>query len=401
MSAESPGRRSARFAGVALLAFTVLATACGRPPDEAWLTLLGFGDTTSATSTSLDGKLRDGTALTAKANLQNSSLYVGQKVGTGILVNRARVDYRMSGYSPPSADYNVNLYLAPPADSKATTGTLTVSLASISLKQWLIDTGAFDDSASKPVVELTANVTFFGETDEGTKLEVKGSIGIALTNTGATTNTTNTTVSVTWNADASIGGPDGGFTVTRSGSTAAELEVKFATSGSADTTNDYYALGTSVLIPAGSKSTTIAVSARSTGTSGRTVIINLSSSTSYTVGTPSSASLQITGEVLPTVSIAWKADASLTGADGGFTVSRSGHATAELKVDFAISGSAVKGTDYYDFGTSMLFPPGAASATITVIAIPSGTSGRKVVINLSTSSAYKVGSPSSASLQIK
>ena len=45
---------------------------------------------------------------------------------------------------PPSAEYDVNLYLAPPADSTATTGTLAIALAPISLKQWLINTGAFE-----------------------------------------------------------------------------------------------------------------------------------------------------------------------------------------------------------------------------------------------------------------
>jgi len=178
------GRWSIRFAGVALLAFSVLSAGCGRPPDGAWLRFLGFSDTATTTekTTVLNGKLRDGTALTAYAHFENRSLRVGQSTGTGVLVYRVRIDYRMDKYSPPAVDYGCTLYLPPSADP----GSLKASLVPVSIKQWLIDTGAFKSAKNSPVVELTAQVTFFGETDEGLIVETNGSIGIELTNTGAT-----------------------------------------------------------------------------------------------------------------------------------------------------------------------------------------------------------------------
>lgn len=190
------GSRSTMFAGVALLGFAVLAAGCGRPPDGAWLRFLGFSDTTTSTTNTttsttattavLSGELRDGTALTAFANFENRSLNVGQTGGTGVLVYRVHIDYRMDRFSPPSVDYGCTLYLAPPADSKSSTGSLKASLVPNSLKQWLIDTGAFQSATTSPVVELSARVTFFGETDEGLQVETAGSVGIELTNAGAT-----------------------------------------------------------------------------------------------------------------------------------------------------------------------------------------------------------------------
>ncbi|MHB8834714.1 MAG: hypothetical protein ACYC9Y_03270 [Candidatus Methylomirabilia bacterium] len=178
MMSSLTDRRFATFAGVALLVSAVLASACGRPPDEAWLRCTGFSNADETTPLAvIEGKL-DSTTLKANANFENRSLNVTNTGGTGILVYRARIDYRMAGYSPPSAEYDFTLYLPPPAKSEATIGTLTAfPLASASLKQWLINAGV-----STPV-ELTARVTFFGETDEGGKIETVGSIGISLTNT--------------------------------------------------------------------------------------------------------------------------------------------------------------------------------------------------------------------------
>jgi len=160
----------------ALLVLAFAVNGCGRPPDEAWLRCLGFSSGTGTNSLAvLEGKL-DSTTTTANANFENRSSNVGQIGGTGVLVYRARIDYRMAGYAPPAAEYDVTLYLQPPTKEGATTGTLTaLPLASASLKMWLISAGA-----SAPV-NLTARVTFFAETDDGNKIETVGSIGIVLT----------------------------------------------------------------------------------------------------------------------------------------------------------------------------------------------------------------------------
>jgi len=175
MTTGSRCLRGFRIAAAALLVLTVTTTGCERPPDDAWLRCLGFSVGNATTSLAvIEGEL-DNTTLKANANFENSSRNVTSTGGVGILVYGARVDYRMSGYSPPAAEYGVTLYLQPPAKDAATTGTLTdFPLASASLKQWLINAGA-----GAPV-NLTARVTFFAETDGGVKIETVGSIGIVL-----------------------------------------------------------------------------------------------------------------------------------------------------------------------------------------------------------------------------
>lgn len=285
MMRRRSGFRGAWICGGALLVLGAMAAGCGRPPDEAWLRFLGFKQGTTTISV-LEDNLREENTVTVDADFENKSLYVGQKSGAGILVNRARIDYRMAGFSPPSAEYPLNLYLAPPADGAATTGTLSAfPLVSTALKEWLINTGAFDDAASDPVVELTARVTFFGETDDGAALETEGSIRIELTNTGGGSTGTLPAVHVLKTADASKTGADGTFTVYRSGSDAANLTVAFNTDIFSTATSgvDYVSIGSSVTIPAGAGSKTITVEALAASTVGETVKINLTESASYTL----------------------------------------------------------------------------------------------------------------------
>jgi hypothetical protein len=183
MTTEPQSRRRTRFAGAALLALALLAAGCGRPPEEAWLRFLGFkqaGKTISVFSDNLYGDA----VTTVDADFENRSLYVQNEGGSGILVYRARVDYLMTGFAPPAAEHALNLFIAAPSHTSGSTttsgstGTLSgFPLAPASLKNWLI--GRADDSA---VLELTARVTFYAETDQGAKIETHGSIGIVLNN---------------------------------------------------------------------------------------------------------------------------------------------------------------------------------------------------------------------------
>jgi hypothetical protein len=185
------GRRGAGIAGLALVASLALGYGCGRPSDEAWLQFLGFkqgGVTVGVFEDNLRGTVSD----TVDVEFQNGSQGVGVNAGTGVLLERARIDYRMDGFFPPSAEVPLNLYLDPPAASTTTpstptTGTLSAfPLAPPSLKQWLIGTGAFENAVARPAAELTAQVTFFARAADGTKLETKGGVTIVLVNNKST-----------------------------------------------------------------------------------------------------------------------------------------------------------------------------------------------------------------------
>lgn len=97
-------------------------------------------------------------------------------------------------------------------------------------------------------------------------------------------------------AAASEPGSDTGkFTVTRTGSTTASLTVTYTVSGSASAGSDYTALTGSVVISAGASSATITVTPLDdSATEGaESVTVALSSSSSYTLGSPSSATVTI------------------------------------------------------------------------------------------------------------
>jgi hypothetical protein len=294
----SPTR--ARLAA-ALLAVAVVAPGCGRPPDEAWLRFLGFksGD---STLTVLEGNLNDGKTDSADAVFRNVSVTVGASdggAGTGILVKSARVDYKMSGYSPPSAEYPLNLYLGPSSHTNGTAtssggeteGRTSLPLATASLKQWLINAHA---AGSSPTVSLTADVTFLAESDEGGDLEVHGSVTILLSTSGSGSSTATPSVSISATTSTATTAAPGKFTITRSGGTTNSLTVAYDVTGTATAGSDYEAFENSVTINAGSSVASITVTPLIGATTGRTVIVTLQESSSYTVVSPSSATVTIT-----------------------------------------------------------------------------------------------------------
>ena len=124
-------------------------------------------------------------------------------------------------------------------------------------------------------------------------------------------------------------------------------------------------------------------------------------------GVPSVAKIiQVTSiPGLPTVTVvATDANAAeaATPDTGTFTVSRTGSTAAALTVNYTVGGTATNGTDYTTIPTSVVIPAGSASATITVTPIDDAVSegDETVVVTLSSSASYNVGSPSAATVTI-
>ena len=174
-------------------------------------------------------------------------------------------------------------------------------------------------------------------------------------------------------ANAAEPSTNGQFTVTRTGSAVGSLTVNFAVSGSATAGVDYANLGTSVVIPAGSASATIAVNVIDDAIyeGSETVVVTLTANPAYTIGAPSSATLTIADDDKPVVSIvATDAVAAEAGLDTGtFTVSRDGTTTAPLTVNYAVGGTAINGMDYQLLSGSLTISAGQASGTIVVTPI--------------------------------
>jgi hypothetical protein len=142
------------------------------------------------------------------------------------------------------------------------------------------------------------------------------------------------------------------FTVSRTGSTSNVLGVNYTIGGTASNGTDYSSLSGTVTIPAGSASAQITLTPiDDTNVEGNeTVVLTLSTSASYTRGTPNNATVTIGDNepALPTVTIsASDTTATEPGTDAGaFTVSRTGSTSNVLGVNYTIGGTASNGTDY-------------------------------------------------------
>src|SRR6185312_4950595 len=201
----------------------------------------------------------------------------------------------------------------------------------------------------------------------------------------------------------------GVFTVSRSGSTAGSLNVNYTIGGTAVNGTDYQSLSATVTIAAGQSTATITVTPidDSLAEGNETVVLTLSGSANYVVGTPASATVIIIDDEppLPVVTIT-ASDATATEnnpADTGiFTVSRTGSTVSSLGVSYTIGGSAVSGTDYQSLSGTVTIPAGQTTAPITVVPIDdSAVEGNEtVVVTLSGNSNYTVGTPGSATVTI-
>jgi glucose/arabinose dehydrogenase/chitodextrinase len=209
--------------------------------------------------------------------------------------------------------------------------------------------------------------------------------------------------------NASETGPDPGtFTIARTGSTTSPLAVTFSVGGTA-TSGDYASIGTSVTIPAGASSVSVTVTPvdDSAAEGSETVILTLSASSAYTVGTPASATVTIAdNEPAPTLVLAFAFDegAGTTAQDSsgngrtgalqngaGWGAGRFGQA---LNLDgvndyVAVAGPNLPPNDY----TWMLWVnPDRTNVFQTLLEGQDGTNGGVLELNLTSTGALEVWS---------
>ena len=190
---------------------------------------------------------------------------------------------------------------------------------------------------------------------------------------------------------AEAGQATGAFTVTRTGDTAASLEVWLTIGGSAVVGPDYVAPGLSgrggsdysVNIPGGQLSRTITLTPAqdnlAEGAENFTVMLRAPGDVGhdYTIGAPSAGEIVITDDVAQVTLTVGDGDAAEAGqATGAFTVTRTngGNTAASLEVWLTVGGSAVVGPDYAAPGLSgrggsdysVNIPGGQLSRTITL-----------------------------------
>ncbi len=205
------------------------------------------------------------------------------------------------------------------------------------------------------------------------------------------------------------------FTLTRAGGDVNQPLTVFlnAPTGTATEGADYTGLPRTVTFAAGQSSVPVTFTAVNDALDepDESVFLTLAAGTSYTVGTPGSATATITDNddppqpVLPVVSIqATDPTATETGPTSAtFTITRTGVTTQPLTVNLlAPTGTASEGTDYPALPRAVTIAAGQSSVPVTFTAIDDTLSEQDetVLLTLVAGSVYIVGSPNSATATI-
>lgn len=194
--------------------------------------------------------------------------------------------------------------------------------------------------------------------------------------------------------------------VSRVGLTTSALTVGYTVSGTAVSGTDYTALTGSVTIPIGATSANITVTPLwdAVYDGDKTVVVTLSSSSLYTISSPGAATVTIVDSDLPTVTIAPSASSiSESGSVAGqYVVTHTGTTALALTVKYSVTGTAVSGVNYVALSGTVTIPAGSSTASIALTPIRDNqyTGDLTVVVSLTASSVYSIGSPNAATITI-
>ena len=183
---------------------------------------------------------------------------------------------------------------------------------------------------------------------------------------------------------ASEAGPDNGaFSVSRSGNTDLDLEVKFDVGGTATAGSDYESIAGSVIIPAGSESAAIPVIPLDdlVAEADETVILTITPDPSYIVSAAESATVTIqSDELLPDLIISAFSSPTIGGGGQNITVTETvknqGAGTAEpsLAQFYLSTNTSYDASDILLGGRSVqALEAGTSSSGSTTLAIPQET----------------------------
>lgn len=157
-------------------------------------------------------------------------------------------------------------------------------------------------------------------------------------------------LSVVATSQASENGPTAGeFTITREGSTADDLVVGFSLTGNATNGVDYQSIPTTLTFPAGQVAMKISLLpyVDSQVEFNEVVFLSLASSTSYTLGSATTAQITIE-DLKPQLSL--EVIDALAGVSGNTPAAvrlrRTGLLSPEVFVQFTLTGTAANGVDY-------------------------------------------------------
>jgi len=284
------------------------------------------------------------------------------------------------------------------------------SSGSITSRDWNFGDGSSHSSAQSPshtyntAGDYTATLTVTGSGGSNSK-----SVAIHVTTAPLPSPDGRTWVSVVASDKRASGPGDiGVFTITRAGSTATAVTVKYSLGGTPQNGVDYQTLPGSVTIPAGATSADVKVipTGGSRWPIDKDVYLMLEQGSGYLVGTPNFDTVTITGNGQPADTRTWvsvvasDSRASGPGDIGVFTISRraGGSTATAVTVNYSLGGTPQNGVDYQTLPGTVTIPAGAASVQVKLI--PIGNSrwpiDKEVYLMLEQGSGYLVDTPNYA-----
>ena len=212
-------------------------------------------------------------------------------------------------------------------------------------------------------------------------------------------------------ANAAEAGPNVGvMRIARSGgNNTLALSIQTTRGGTATNITDYAGVSNTISIPAGAAFVNVTFTPVDDAVleGNETIIVTISTSSNYTVGTPNSATVNIADNEteVPTVTIvATDAEASEAGRDAGvMRVSRTGSTASQLGVSTNAAGStASNGVDFSAVNATVTIPAGAAFVDVTFTPLEDTlVEGPETIVRtLNSSATYIVGTPNSATVTI-
>ena len=160
------------------------------------------------------------------------------------------------------------------------------------------------------------------------------------------------------------------FTITRSRLEGNPLTVNYVITGTADNGVDYITIPKTVTIAGGNTSTIVTITPIDDleAEGDENVILTLSSSIDYGLGSDNMAMIVIQDNDLPTISLEiTDGQAAELGLDSAtIEFSRSGKTDQALTVNYSLSGTAISGLDYQGLPDSITIPAGETSISATI-----------------------------------
>ncbi len=213
-----------------------------------------------------------------------------------------------------------------------------------------------------------------------------------------------------------VGLDPGALTVSRSGSLASPVTMRFNLSGGATYLTDYSLTPTPAMtssleltIPAGVASTNIVLTplSDSLAEGPEDATLTIFEDPAYSIGSFSEATITIADSQAATPPVvkvfALDDSAPESGNDGGlFSFTRSNVGTGALTIHYSVSGSATGGVDYSTLSGIATIPAGQTHVEVSFNAIDDADveGNETVIVTTTANAAYTVGNPASATATI-